>query len=481
MKNNHNQVKKQLFAFTVLSIMIMIALMLSGYFFMGAVKGLIAGGIVYLIGKKNIALETLADPLVYILVPGVFLGAAFGSGNIFLFRILYITVLNYSLTAMVFGKPIERERVFKIMTSGKMLFFYAWIVYGLITLIWVRDFTRGVQEVGLLVKYTVLMILILWRITTLEKMKNVVKGLNLAFVLLMLIGFWEISTGNHLSTSAVPYLPERMRYFPTATFTNPNDFATIITLYLPLLFSMVFLTKKPFYQFLAIVNTIFGVFLIFLVESRTNIVAMLLLTAWIFGGILYKIIAGLKQKKNLSGLKAAGITGIVCGVLFLLFFGRITGIIDSVLFQLQNQQGSGFIRLNLLKNGLLMTKDHYFMGVGAGNVGVNMRIYSAINPTFGVYPIHSLFVEMLAAYGAVIFTSFILWYGWAMKKLRGISRKLKGEKRMYGGALFMGMAAFIISSTSPSSVVTMRTVWLYWALVMAVIEMVPPAGETEGR
>ena len=45
-----------------------------------------------------------------------------------------------------------------------------------------------------------------------------------AFVCLILIGFWEVITGNHLSSSRFFDYP--LRFIPTSTFHNQNDFAS---------------------------------------------------------------------------------------------------------------------------------------------------------------------------------------------------------------------------------------------------------------
>lgn len=131
--------------------------------------------------------------------------------------------------------------------------------------------------------------------------------------------------------------------------------------------------------------------------------------------------------------------------------------------------GSDFIRINLIKNGMIFLKQSFFMGVGVGNIEYYMALYPKYY-TGGITNIHNWWIEILVSSGVVVFIGYIAMYIQNMILLGMIPKISKDKDTIFIANSFLGfMIAFIIASMSASSNITSEWLWVFWGLIFAFI------------
>jgi teichuronic acid biosynthesis protein TuaE len=138
--------------------------------------------------------------------------------------------------------------------------------------------------------------------------------------------------------------------------------------------------------------------------------------------------------------------------------------------------GGDNIRVNLIKQGLVILKDKFFLGTGLGNIEYNIA-QKGVKDTFGIVNIHNWWVEILVSSGIIIFLLYVYIY------FRNIPLLYRGTKN-HNCTLsclsycFLGFSiAFIIASMGPSSCIGIEWMWPAIALVMTYTNLTSGSNE----
>jgi teichuronic acid biosynthesis protein TuaE len=289
------------------------------------------------------------------------------------------------------------------------------------------------------------------------------------FSTLIILGFWEHLSGQHLIMSKF-YLStnENIMFIPTGVFHNENDYATFLVLGIPFAISLFRNKEKILFRFLGMETVAGAIYLIVVTGSRANILAVLLELA------IFLLLIDKKQRIKLI------FTLLICLViLFILlpdsiqgFFPKIFRETSSMVSQTKLNSGSIFQRVNLIRNGIYFLFSKAGFGVGAGNFEYYMGNF-AIYDTEGIINPHNWWLEVLVNYGIFVFIGYIIFYLRIIWNLRKIYyKKISEDEKIICEGLLVSVIGFFFASLSPSSIMAFRPQWLLFAFALAFLNYI---------
>ncbi len=388
--------------------------------------------------------------------------------HVFAYRVLFIihfmalalTLLTHKNTATILQQ---------IKVRDQLCFYAIWFIWAIITVLWADSKIASARHLWSLFTGISLIGFTVLYINSTEKLIRYAGLCTVTLLVFMAIGLWENITGLHIKfvSSIDPVIYGSEFKIPTVVFSNRNDYATYLALFLPFLYGWTRHTRW-WTKLLAWLFILLGIYLITVTSSRANLLALLLMVG--AGAMLYLLDAKLKGLKNL----------LVCTVLLAgLWWGTAAlGIntieIKNLVYQVtslhsetQVRGGSIQVRMGLMKAGLEMLKNHYFMGVGAGNVEYHMQNYWLW--TKGLQNLHNWWLEVLVNYGLIIWGLYLYFYGKLMWSLFTVLRKSQEVwlKRL-AEAILISMVGFLIGCTSSSTLYSASFIWILYGMGLAV-------------
>ncbi len=342
-------------------------------------------------------------------------------------------------------------------------FMILWLLYAITSLLWVKDYALGVRSIYFISIGVLFVVLFSVFFKTKKDFLICFNIMQLMVALHNLIGWYEIITRNYrfISPENIDYYRQTERGIPISMFGNPNDFALLMVFgvfiaYICLKLNYSILTKN-FSMVLIISCTV----LVFVTQSRANIIGLLMAMALI-------LILTWKNK-NILTITIMIIILIISFVLKPdLYVGLISSISNAFHFEFSTiYSNSESKRLDLLRNGLNFLKSTYGFGTGAGNIEYWME-YKAIFPVGRITNIHNWWMEILVGYGVIIFFLYLLFYKKLFISMYSTFKKADDyfERAMSLGILGC-MTGFIIASVSSSSNISKEWLWSFWAVVVA--------------
>jgi O-antigen ligase len=131
--------------------------------------------------------------------------------------------------------------------------------------------------------------------------------------------------------------------------------------------------------------------------------------------------------------------------------------------ELTSPRGSGFRRLNVIKDGLWMTSETHGVGVGAGNFEAN--IVKAPFPTEGVINPHNLWLEVLSQYGLLVFLLFVTWLIWCLlvglRLLNHTEVTVGAAARPLGLTIVVSVLGNVLAATANSAYLESSVNWVF--------------------
>ncbi len=395
----------------------------------------------YIINKKeNNRYDYLLIFYISLMVFGMY-GGALQPIRIFIILFSPFTILFY-----LKDRTVRTKYLYEILT------FIFWIYYACITLIWVIDISSAVKEIFYLI-INFLGVLLLFQLST--KSNNPIRSVVIgwiSFILLTLpIALAEIIFDVHLSVavmdadSTLGVIGIVWKY-ASVTFGNYNGYNQLIVYTLPFIFSSLFLyTEKSKSLFIWLIVILCS--LIILSNASRGSFLCLAITLMVF--FYYTR----KQKVNKLGLFLF-LSSIAIGVAF--FAGKI-----FLLFLYRTQEiglTKDTSRLDIILAGMQKLKEHFFLGVGAGNFQINLKY---IDKLLTVAP-HNLLLEILVEYGPLITILFIIIFARIIAKARKNPNFI--AKYIVYAMLLCAPFAFVIDSSYISGV----PVWILIASLVIV-------------
>lgn len=354
----------------------------------------------------------------------------------------FISLLLIILNLM---KSYKDKKLISITLKPYNILMIIWFVWGLLSFFWIKSFGSWLHHV------LILFIALGYTITapTLVRKKNLIKNtkkiLLFSYILVIIIGLFEVYTGVYLFTQNRGNIGifSSLRY-PLTFFYNPNDYAVFLVFgtILILFFDRKKINKisNAFFLILTLVATIY---LLIIAQARLALFAAIIV-------ILIKMYFLIESKKIRGTL--------VIFSLFLTFglfeyYDTITLANEYVIADY-----SGNIRLNLIKNALHYLSDSNFIGVGAGNLKYYLDNYT-IHNTMQIFDVHNWWIEILVTYGVFIFAIYIYSY---LNVLFRASKKLYSKNNMK--FIFTWLILFIPLSIASSSAFPYIWIWIVNAI-----------------
>ena len=422
-----------------------------------------------MMSKKEITIFSVEKFFCYLVFFTGFFGVALfpidiGPFNLFPYRIFLLFLW------FIFGLHIliKRKIVFaQSKIKWFLIFLCFWLGYAVLSLAWAPSKSIAIRYLIFLFMGVSVIFFSTYYFST-KKNLQILYNLWLAvFGILILIGFWEHLTGQHLPVSG--YYNETRTYImfrPTGIFHNPNDYATFLALSIPFAIVIIRYSYKKYIRFFGLCSILAAFYLIVAAGSRANIIAVLFELIFIFMFLL-----NLRRKFKLV------ITVAICVILLFTFLpnpiqeflSQTTGELNSVVSQTGLRTGSVGIRMNLVRNGLLFLYSTIGCGVGAGNAEYYMANFAKYY-TAGIINPHNWWLEILIDYGILVFVGYIIFYIGIIQNLWKIYRKRQTiEEKMICEALLVSLVGFFFASISSSSIMAFKPQWLLFAFALTYL------------
>ena len=313
-----------------------------------------------------------------------------------------------------------------------MGFLLVWLVYGAVLLVAspYSDMNRGTLEL-FSVLCGLLSFFILSRLKLTDReIEGIFKVVFFILLGLILLGFYEIITANHLSTSMFNDPENRVAYrvdphSASGIMYNINDFSALITLMCPAVIGRFRMKLRrgyfdPGWLLVAAVIVINRVN-----DANTCNIAI------IVGVLLYFILPLMGNRRTMGRVMLFFAIIAVAGILFFaLKEGEDGGIVARVFGLVKDTtegQGSLHSRILIYRDAFAATWKTGLLGLGPAGFPVYYTMYPSdsnfINP-------HSLVLEILSQYGIIICLGFLFLLGRLIVRMYRI---FKGEALLAAG------------------------------------------------
>ena len=398
----------------------------------------------------------------------LFLSWEIGAFHIFPFRIFLI--LQWLLFAgYIYFIREGHLQLSHIKVKVYLQYFAIWLGYAFVSIMWAADQIAAIRNVIFLFTGISIIFFLVYYMRDINHLHYLYWIWISIFIVLIPVGLWEITTGNHL---VVSNLIEEDRpwvtFTPTTVFGNQNDYAAFIVLAIPMIITAIRYYSKLYIRVLGVFVLLCGLLLLIMTTSRSCYLAL-------FTGLAFWFIFLLNLRKKLKTL--ALVTTICCLIIFafssyiqdtfLLVQDQISSI--SNIIDQSDDLGSDVVRLNLIKNALHFTTQSAGFGVGAGNAEYYMENHS-IFPTGGITNVHNWWAEILTNYGIFIFAGYLIFYGSLLWNLWQVYRRIQtGTEKMICEALLIGLVSFFMASISSSSIIAFPPQWIFFGFALAFL------------
>ena len=129
------------------------------------------------------------------------------------------------------------------------------------------------------------------------------------------------------------------------------------------------------------------------------------------------------------------------------------------------------VRLNLWRNGLLFLGQTFGLGVGAGNIETWMAEFGFLD-TEVIVNMHNWWLEILVAYGAIVFIAYVLMYSLLIYKLWKLRWKVSDPLRAVNNSFVAFLIAFIFASITSANNMLIEWHWLIFALIISYLKLI---------
>jgi len=445
------------------------------------------------IKENNPSIFTIEKIIYYLVVVTGFFGVALFSVNLGVFTMFPFRFFLLLLWIIFLGHILVKRRKIdfqKNKIQRYFIFLVFWLGYALLSLTWSASFAPAIRNVLFLFMGISLIFFSFYYLKEVADFQKIQWIWFAVFSILVVLGFWEHLTGQHLLLSR--YYGETSRHLmfrPTGIFLNQNDYATFLALSIPIAISLFRKENKRLSRFLAMEMVTGAMYLIVITGSRANILAVILEL------ILFLFILKFKQKMRLI------LELFVCMLILMIFLSvpmqgiflqtvrEIGSIVNDakvasdektvVTKEITVNISSMNSRVNLIKNGISFLLSKAGFGVGPGNFEYYMSNF-AIYDTKNGSNSHNWWLEILVNYGIIIFIGYTIFYFSLILKLGKIYyRKISGnEKRICEGFL-VSLVGFSFASLGPSSIIAFKPHWLLFAFALAFLNYILNKEETQ--
>lgn len=305
-------------------------------------------------------------------------------------------LLGLLLVPKLFG-IVNRENL-KYLSSLKS-WCIAFYVFALVSMLWTPDKVEGLKElVYYLVHFLIFFEVIVFSRKALSPLQFITIGFALCVLLTSVVGFWELTTDNHLTYSKLDEAHAFsmggeiiLRKFAAVTFYNLNGYVTYLCFCLPFLLYGFSLEEKLLKR-LSFIALVIAIVLILCNASRGGMFTIVICLAVFF----------MMSQKNKSLIYSFIV--LIGGLLYILYkYGNAILFILSI--KLANGGATTNNRSEIWSNALKVLVEYSGIGCGIGGMNTAMEQFAK----GGITVTHNIFLEMLCQYGVVFCLAFVFF------------------------------------------------------------------------
>lgn len=411
--------------------------------------------------------------IVLLLIAGSLLGSNYftidlGSFQLSLYRICVIALpilIIYSA-----NKDIELHRLKSSRGYFSYKFMAFWIIYSLMSLIWVRDYNNWLKAFMFVMSGTLSIYFIGMYMNEEKDFMKVFKVIQLFIFGHSLLGYYQIFTGNYMliqGKNQIYYsntIGNTGFRIPMGMFSNPNDYALFCLMGFYISIICYYISIKNITKLFSLAMSISCAFLIICTQSRANFIGFLL-------SLLIYWMLSIKNSKIVKKILIIFLS-MIC-ILLIGYF--IPDLYSTIIPQLSTVDLKGqilesdVIRINLIKNGMIFFNNTLFAGVGLGNIEYYMANYQVYYVGL-VTDIHNWWFEILVSSGIVVFVGYTIMYVKNLKLLFKINNYSNNKGNVIiARTIFSFLIGFIIACTSSSSNINKEWLWVLWGIIYAFV------------
>jgi teichuronic acid biosynthesis protein TuaE len=371
---------------------------------------------------------------------------------------------------------VKKNTLRKLRNSknyGYFLFMLFWVVYSLLPIIWIEDFTAWAKMYIFLLSGFITT----WYIGQyFTSKKDIVKALIIVELFSFIFGtiaLYEIFTGNYLflSENSLDYYQIRSQLnstigfrVPISVFSNPNNYSLFLLFSIFGSFGLSKTRKTRIGRLTSLLLSIFFIFLLLSTQSRSGFIGL------VIGVISYGIIQIKRTNaRNFWKVLVVLFSAIFIAIPFLIQNKEIFESLISI--DLNATSGSDMTRINLIKNGFHFLMNTFFMGVGLGNIEYHMA-HHALFPIGSITNIHNWWMEILVSSGIFVFAFYIYVYLRNLKRLYKFSLvNFDKDTQHLSTTFFSFWTGFFVASIGASSLMYNEWIWPVLAIAMSFINL----------
>jgi teichuronic acid biosynthesis protein TuaE len=428
-------------------------------------------------------------------------------------RLILIAAVIYCACQFLMHR---KERHIPRFTLAVWAFVFAWLVYGMVWLFFSASRKDAISEISCLGTNLGLVFCLGYLIDSKEKLKLALKCLKFCGIFLAILLIIQLFTGFVFPCSRYtdPRIVSYMRscgapIVPTTMFNNENDMSAFLILIIALYFSDLLFSenRKAFAKTTIKLTLLF--FSIAVINSTISLIALVLM--FIIGlaiayrsnqntdkitpkelgvrtlaacadlGLFYALIGSPIEKalRNSGHFVKLSLSDLLVSWHILPtdnFLNSTSefitivdkGIKDNLVSQIQTytqHQGTIFVRMNLIIQGLKISASHLLFGIGPNSFERYMLAHpETTRGTNGVIDPHNFWIEILSQYGILIFIPFVVFYVKLIIELYKNQRSAANKETL---GLFLAGILFFFSVIIPSSSIGLYPVWVVFAVLVA--------------
>ncbi|MDF2686901.1 MAG: hypothetical protein K0S55_2084, partial [Clostridia bacterium] len=369
------------------------------------------------------------------------------------FGIIFLTGIWLYVLFWVFRNKSHIDQSF---IEYSLVFFGIWLLFALVQLMWVPISDNTIRHIQYLFSGVSVVIIMVLYVNSIDKIRVVYRAWKIGLSSMLIVGWWEVLTDNHLSKSGALFYG--YKNIATGAYFNPNDFAFFLVISIPLTFQMLMERKiqQQIFGLLMLMNSIYFIYL----SGARLIYIVLLFISLLF--IVYLLL-----------IKRASLVFALFLTLFIgfIFYNELFTDFYQQIITMNTNDKSTDIRGEVTQNALSIIKGN-ILGVGPGNIESYIQQSSVLLGfnTYGITNTHNWWIEILANYGIVIFILFLLFFIVTMKKIFSLLVE-NYEYHRYALPIFISLLSFIPACVDPSSIFGIDITWFILGFPLCIINV----------
>ncbi|KGL41146.1 O-antigen ligase [Listeria sp. SHR_NRA_18] len=404
-------------------------------------------------------LKQLAELTWFMLAIASFFGSILsipGLESLFLYRLLLpVQITLFLLTWDDWSWMSKRTRTM-------LLFLVGWLASALITIIWTEYQGIAFRNVYFMIEAIYLLFTAIYYLKADKKIEWLVTITSGVMAVNIGIGLYEINTGLHLSKSGLTDVIGNAQFLPSGIFFNPNDLASFLALFLPII--LVYMHSRTIigslYKGLLVIGAVY-----IIIETQSRIAFVLILV------ILFLLLLRYSWRW--------GALALLC-IPFVLQLPGMQDTINQVNQTYTDKTNSTDLRLDITNYTWQTAKESYFMGVGPGNVQIELAKYFPAEEqnNDGAVSVHNFLLEVLANYGllSLLFLLAFLFYLFYRSWRYWLENKEKKVKYLIPLLITL---AFPFIAFASSTTLEKSYIWISFGIVLAILNQYDKRMETK--